>query len=61
MDSENGVISLDEQPITKRTVALAVLALVAAMPLVWFTVDVHAGERLLKLTQSAPPAHTATR
>jgi hypothetical protein len=61
VDRENGVISLDEQPITKRTVALAVLAFVAAMPLIWFSIDAQAGEKLLKLTQSAPRTQTVTR
>jgi hypothetical protein len=61
VDSENGVISLDEQPITKRTVALAALAFVAATPLIWFSIDAQAGEKLLKLTQASPPAKSATR
>ena len=59
MDSENGVVSLSEKPMSKSTVALGVLALVAAMPLIWFAVDVQAGERLLKFTQFSPPAQTA--
>jgi len=47
--------------ITKRTIALAVAAVIAAMPLVWFTVDARAGERLLRLTSSAPQSQTMQR
>ena len=61
VDDQNGVISLGEEPVTKRTIALGVLALIAALPLIWFSIDVHAGEKLLKLTQSSPPAKSATR
>jgi hypothetical protein len=61
VDDENGVISLGEEPITKRTIALGVLALIAALPLIWFSIDAQAGEKLLKLTQASPPAKSATR
>jgi len=47
--------------ITKRTIALAVAAVIAAMPLVWFTVDARAGERLLRLTSSPPQSQTMQR
>jgi len=40
--------------LTKRTVALAILAVVSAMPLVWFSVDGQAGDKLLRMTGSGP-------
>jgi len=40
--------------LTKRTVVLAILAVFAAMPLVWFSVDGQAGDKLLRMTGSGP-------
>lgn len=50
MDDKNDIISISEQPSTKRILVLGALAVLAAMPLVWFSVDTDAGETLLKLT-----------
>jgi len=47
--------------LTKRTVALAVVAIFAALPLVWFTVDGEAGDKLLRLTSSAPQSQVLQR
>jgi hypothetical protein len=38
------------ETMTKRTWILVVCAVFAAMPLVWFSIDARAGEKLLKLT-----------
>ncbi len=61
MDRENGVLPSAEEVVTKRTVALAIVAALSALPLVWFTVDANAGDTLLKLTSSAPQVKTAQR
>lgn len=38
---------------TRRLIVLLVFLAIAAMPMVWLTVDDHAGERLLHLTKMA--------
>jgi hypothetical protein len=37
-------------PLTKRTIVLLVIAVIAATPLLWFAVDSSAGDKLLKWT-----------
>jgi hypothetical protein len=41
---------------SKRIIILAVFAAIAATPLVWFAVDANAGDKLLRMTSSAPSA-----
>lgn len=47
--------------LTKRTMALGIVAAIAAMPLVWLNIDANAGDKLLKLTSSAPRAQVVQR
>lgn len=56
VDDKNDIISISEQPSPKRILILGALAVLAAMPLVWFSVDADAGDTLLKLT--SPSAQT---
>jgi hypothetical protein len=44
---------------TRRTWVLACCALLAAMPLVWFSVDTNAGDTLLKLTSPSAKGSTS--
>ena len=51
----------EEEVVTRRTIALAIIAAICALPLIWFSVDADAGDTLLKLTKSAPNIKTAQR
>jgi hypothetical protein len=49
-------MQLDE---SKRIILLAIAAAFAATPLVWFSVDANAGDKLLRLTSPAPSVAAA--
>lgn len=46
---------------TKRTLVLAALAVLAAMPLLWLSIDATAGEKLLKLTSTSASSQVIHR
>jgi hypothetical protein len=53
----------DDSPttLTRRTIALLAMAVLAAMPLVWFSVDADAGSKMLKWSNGWNQSHLASR